>query len=101
MRTFPAATAADALKRLAMDQFLYAPVFIGVFTSSLMALDGRLAEIPNKLRNQWPGLVVANWKLWMPAQFIMFRFIPVPYQVLWVNGVSIIWNTYLSWSTHK
>ena len=43
----------------------------------------------------WPTLI-ANWKLWPPANFINFRFVPLNYRVLFTNMVAVIWNIYLS-----
>ena len=56
-----------------------------------------LAEVQAKW---WPA-VVANWKLWVPAQLINFGLVPLHFQVLFANGVAVAWNTYLSWATHR
>ena len=101
-RVFPAATTAGAIQRLVVDQLLFAPTFICVFMGSVFALEGRsFDELRTTLRNDWAGMVVDNWKLWVPAQFITFRFVPLQYQVLWANSVALIWNTYLSYMAHR
>ena len=38
-------------------------------------------DVRNKLRNDLKPTVIANWKLWVPAQFINFRMVPPHLQV--------------------
>lgn len=59
--------------RLALDQGVFAPIFISVFVSSLLTLEGNASQILAKLRQDLGGAVVANWKIWVPANFINFR----------------------------
>uniref|UniRef100_A0A0D6R9K5 Peroxisomal membrane protein MPV17 n=1 Tax=Araucaria cunninghamii TaxID=56994 RepID=A0A0D6R9K5_ARACU len=87
--------------RLLLDQFLFAPIFIGVFFSSLLTLEGRPAEIPSKLEQEWFASVVANWKLWIPFQFLNFLVVPQQFQVLAANIIALAWNIYLSFASHK
>ncbi|KAJ8437371.1 hypothetical protein Cgig2_020390 [Carnegiea gigantea] len=82
-------------------QFLFAPMFIGVFLSSLVALEGRPAEVIPKLQQEWFSSVLANWQLWIPFQFVNFRFVPQQFQVLASNFVALIWNVILSFKAHK
>lgn len=100
-RTIPAQTSIGALKRLAMDQTIFGPSFIPIFFASLFALEGRPHEIVPHLKANYFDTVLVNWKLWIPANFVNFRFVPPHFQVLWANAVALIWNTYLSWSSHK
>jgi peroxisomal membrane protein 2 len=93
--------AAGVATRLCMDQFAFAPVFVGVFMSSVMALEGRVGEIKSELAANWWGAVQVNWMIWIPAQLIMFSVVPLHLQVLWANGVGLIWNCYLSLASHK
>jgi hypothetical protein len=90
-----------ALIRVFIDQVVFAPAGICIFFTSIFTLEGRLNELKEHLSNVlWPTLQ-NNWKLWIPAMFITFRVIPHHYQVLWVNCVSLIWNTYMSWVGHQ
>ena len=88
------------LKRLAADQLVFAPIFNPVFITFIFALEGRIAEVPSTLKNEWVNMTVSNWGLWAPAQFVNFNFVPVKYQVLFANCVAVVWNTYLSWKAH-
>lgn len=44
-------------------------------------LQGKGHEVKSKLRNDLKPTVIANWKLWVPAQFINFRMVPPHLQV--------------------
>ncbi|XP_058107550.1 protein sym-1 [Magnolia sinica] len=90
-----------AFLRLLLDQFLFSPIFIGVFLSCLLTLEGRPSQIMPKLRQEWFSSVVANWQLWIPFQFLNFRFVPQQFQVLAANIVALAWNVILSFKAHK
>lgn len=50
----------------------------------LYAMQGKGHEVKNKLRNDLKPTVIANWKLWVPAQFINFRMVPPHLQVSYI-----------------
>jgi len=87
--------------RLLLDQFLFSPLFIGVFFSSLLTLEGRPSEILPKLQQDWFASVLANWKLWIPFQFLNFLVVPQQLQVLVANVIALAWNVYLSFASHS
>lgn len=93
--------ASGAFLRLLLDQFVFAPAFIGVFLSALVTLEGRPSEVVPKLKQEWFSSVLANWKLWIPFQFLNFRFVPQQFQVLASNFVAVAWNVILSYKAHK
>eukprot|EP00808_Paulinella_micropora_P030447 g42072.t1 len=88
-------------RRVLLDQCVFSPLFLPVFFTGMFTLEGRLNELPDFLRAQWWFSLKANWTLWVPAQCITFSFVPLKYQVLWVNCVAFIWNTFLSWAGHE
>ncbi len=53
-----------------------------------------------KLRQDWGAVVVANWKLWVPFQFLNFRFVPPQLQVAAANACAVVWNVILSLLSH-
>lgn len=87
--------------RVLLDQSLFAPAFVGVFFGALATLEGRPSAIPDILARDWPGAVLANWQIWIPAQCLNFYFVPLKYQVLFANFVALGWNTYLSYISHR
>lgn len=93
--------ASGAFLRLLLDQFVFSPIFIGVFLSTLMTLEGRPSQVVPKLQQEWFSAVIANWQLWIPFQFLNFRFVPQQFQVLAANVVALVWNVILSFKAHK
>ncbi|XP_050205645.1 protein sym-1 [Mercurialis annua] len=93
--------ASGATVRLLLDQFLFSPIFIGVFLAALVTLEGRPEQVIPKLQQEWVSVVIANWQLWIPFQFLNFRFVPQQFQVLAANAIALVWNTILSFKAHK
>ncbi|KAG5242496.1 protein sym [Salix suchowensis] len=93
--------ASGAFLRLLVDQFVFSPIFIGVFLSTLVTLEGRPSEVIPKLQQEWFSAVLANWQLWVPFQFLNFRFVPQQFQVLAANVIALVWNVILSFKAHK
>uniref|UniRef100_A0A5B7AKN9 Peroxisomal membrane 22 kDa (Mpv17/PMP22) family protein n=1 Tax=Davidia involucrata TaxID=16924 RepID=A0A5B7AKN9_DAVIN len=93
--------ASGAFLRLLLDQFLFSPIFIGVFLATLVTLEGRPSQVVPKLQQEWFSAVIANWQLWIPFQFLNFRFVPQQFQVLAANFIALIWNVILSYKAHK
>jgi protein Mpv17 len=81
--------------RVAADQLVFAPVFIGVFLSSMALLEGGSPRA--KLRRSYKDALTANYMLWPAAQGVNFKLVPLEHRVLFVNVVSIGWNCYLSY----
>jgi hypothetical protein len=94
----PAKTTAGALGRLFLDQAIFAPCFVAMFISSLLVLNGTPAIIPAKLKQDLMPMTTANWALWIPGQFINFRFVPPNLNLLFSNMLALVWSTYLSWA---
>lgn len=54
--------------------------------------------LKQQLTESLPEVMVANWILWIPAQYINFYACPVKFQVLFVNLIELGWNCYLSFA---
>ncbi|KAG8378606.1 hypothetical protein BUALT_Bualt07G0003000 [Buddleja alternifolia] len=93
--------ASGAFLRLLLDQFLFSPIFIGTFLSTLVTLEGNPSNVIPKLQQEWFSSVIANWQLWIPFQFLNFLFVPQQFQVLAANFIALIWNVILSFKAHK
>ncbi|CAO2179615.1 unnamed protein product [Urochloa humidicola] len=93
--------ASGAVARLVLDQFIFSPIFIGVFMSLLVTLEGKPSLVVPKLKQEWLSSVLANWQLWIPFQFLNFYFVPQKFQVLAANFVALAWNVILSFKAHR
>ncbi|EEB05612.1 Mvp17/PMP22 family protein 2 [Schizosaccharomyces japonicus yFS275] len=83
--------------RVLMDQALFAPIGIFVFLSYMSLVECRpLSQLRSVLRKQYVSILKANYLLWPVAQLVNFCFIPLKYQVLFVNMIAVFWTTFLS-----
>ncbi|KAK2742575.1 hypothetical protein FQN57_005201 [Myotisia sp. PD_48] len=88
-RTFPitkAHSTIPALKRVAMDQLIFAPIAEG---------GGRRA-LSKKFEDIYLPTLKANFMLWPAVQTLNFRLIPIQFQIPFVSSVGIAWTAYLS-----
>lgn len=42
--------------------------------------------------------ILTGFTVWPAAQFINFYLVPLRWRVLFFNGVSLVWNSYLAWT---
>jgi Mpv17 / PMP22 family len=93
------ATFATTTKRLVLDQFGFAPLFAPSFMGLLWLLEGQgsAQTIARRLWDVTPDLIVSGWKLWIPSMAVNFSVVPLKYQVLFSNVVSLFWNVFLSY----
>ncbi|XP_018336509.1 protein Mpv17 [Agrilus planipennis] len=88
------------LKKMALDQICFAPCFLYIFLVTTNLVQGfTFLEAKNNVSRDYIDIVINNYRLWPVVQLVNFCFVPLPYQVLLVQTVAIIWNTYLSWKT--
>lgn len=83
--------------KVLIDQFVFSPIFLLVtlfYLKYFRRLDAKYAV--RSIRNHYFVALLTSWKLWIPANVINFNAVPVNYQVLYGNLVSLWWNIYLS-----
>eukprot|EP00347_Sterkiella_histriomuscorum_P017585 403348773 len=97
-RLVPEISATGAIKKLALDQLVFAPLVILLFYPAINIVEGRsLSNAVEDLKNKYVATMIANYKIWPLANLINFYFIPIQYQVLWANLISLIFNACLSY----
>ncbi|KAK7202714.1 hypothetical protein BZA70DRAFT_284777 [Myxozyma melibiosi] len=88
----------EALARMTADQLIWAPFGIASFYVSMGVLQGHSFEtIKGELKAKYYPTMMGNYLVWPAVQIVNFRFMPLEYRLLFVNVVSIAWNTFLSW----
>lgn len=96
--SIPGRPFAEALVRMTADQTIWAPFGIASFYVSMGVLQGHSWDnIKDELRSKYYTTMVGNYMVWPAVQIVNFRFMPLEYRLLFVNVVSIAWNTFLSW----
>lgn len=98
--TFPitkTAAIVPALKRVAFDQFLFAPAGLACFfTFMTVAEGGGKRAITRKFQDVYVPALKANYLVWPLVQVINFRIMPIQLQIPFVSTVGIAWTAYLS-----
>ena len=93
---------ASPLRRALADQLAWAPPSTAAFlfwtgsTAAAAPPGAALAQGADRVRAALPATLLANWAVWGPAQLVNFRFIPVPYQILFTNCLGLGWGAALS-----
>lgn len=95
----------SAMKRTALDQFVFAPCIISVIISTLSVIQtfqenrsNYICKVKSDLKERYYTTFLMNYVFWTPAQALNFLLIPLQYQVLFNNVVALFWNCYLSYS---
>ncbi|ODV65451.1 hypothetical protein HYPBUDRAFT_114012 [Hyphopichia burtonii NRRL Y-1933] len=89
----------NTLTRVGVDQLVFAPIAIPTYYSVMTVLENPpnlLPTIKSKLNDNWLNTLQTNWLVWPVVQLVNFSLIPLRFQLLFVNLVSIGWNCYLS-----
>lgn len=99
-RAFPitaASATVPALKRVAMDQFVFGPVSLAAFfTYMTYAEGGDSAAVKKRLSHVFIPTLKASYMLWPAVQLLNFRVMPLQFQLPFASTVGIAWGTYLS-----
>lgn len=88
---------ANIATKVALDQFIASPAFIALFFSTTTLLNGgSLNDAKQKVKQNWWNTLKTAWALWIPVQSLNMALVPPNQRLLFVNVVSIFWNTFLS-----
>jgi hypothetical protein len=88
-----------ALKRVAFDQFIFAPFGVGAFfTVMTIAEGGGRRAVTNKLRDMYIPTLKANFIVWPAVQIVNFRLMPVQFQL--VSTIHSMGGVH-SWTNHS
>ncbi|KAJ2745980.1 hypothetical protein GGI20_001744 [Coemansia sp. BCRC 34301] len=90
------------LKRLAVDQTVFAPLATFAFVGGMGAMEGLgFNELTERFRAQYPAVLLAGYALWPAAQLVNFSLVPLAYRIPFSSVVSLVWHTYLSWTSTR
>ncbi|CAE8599075.1 unnamed protein product [Polarella glacialis] len=62
-----------------------------------LSYDVIASDVPRAISEKlWPSLL-AGWMVWLPVIVVNYKFVPLPYRVLFPNCVSFVWNIFMIW----
>ncbi|KAH8420010.1 hypothetical protein KR009_004795, partial [Drosophila setifemur] len=90
------------ITKMLLDQGVFAPPFTLVMSYLVPKINGEPEEqIRKRIHEDYFHLLSRSYMLWPAAQFINFTYVPLSYQVLYVQCIAVIWNCYLSVMLNK
>ncbi|CAL4129298.1 unnamed protein product, partial [Meganyctiphanes norvegica] len=96
-RLVPPGPSVAVLKRMLIDRLLFAPFFLLVTLYVLARLEGKShRDTAKEVKLKYWMVLVTNWKVWTPFQYININYIPAQYRSLFANLVAIGWMVYLA-----
>ena len=93
----PELTTIGAMKKLVLDLSIRAPTLAFIFYPCTALFNGRtMKDAREDLRGKYWDTLMLNYKIWPAASLINFAYVPIKYQVLWANFVSLVFIVCLS-----
>ena len=100
-RLFPGTLAKQLAKKVTCDQILFTPIILSNFLMINEILMGNgISGVISKIEADFTSMLLANWSVWIPAQFVNFYFMPLNYRVVFIQVVALFWNMYVSWKAN-
>ncbi|PWZ00153.1 protein SYM1 [Testicularia cyperi] len=88
---------ANIATKVALDQTIASPALTAVFFSVTSLMNGAsVEEAKQKVKDNWWPTLKTAWCVWIPVQTVNMAVVPPSQRLLFVNVVSIFWNTFLS-----
>lgn len=85
----------STFRRIILDRFIFAPPFLLIYFYLVAIFEGQSSkDALNKIRQFFWPMLVMNWKIWTPLQYININYVPREYRVLFANFVSLGWTIY-------
>ena len=83
--------------KVAFDQIVWCPVFMTVFFTYLGLVNGdSFATIGTKIKNDLFSAMQGSWKVWPIVHAVNFKFISTKHRLVFINGVQVAFNMFLS-----
>ncbi|XP_050532063.1 mpv17-like protein 2 isoform X2 [Daktulosphaira vitifoliae] len=89
-------------RKIILDQVLCTPVNIFIFIYGLGLLENNTwTEINKELKEKFTTIFLVDCGVFIPTQYINFKFVDPNYRLIFINAVSIIYDTFLSYMKYS
>ncbi|KAG5895518.1 hypothetical protein JTB14_009228 [Gonioctena quinquepunctata] len=100
-KRWPARSAKIISWKILLDQVIMSPICISFFFYGMGALENKpISETTREFKEKFKSVYLVDWMIWPPTQFINFYYIPVIYQVIYINAITMLYNVFLSYIKH-
>lgn len=83
--------------KVAIDQLFWCPIFMSVYFTYLGLTAGNsFGMIGNKIKSDLFSAAQASWRVWPIVHAVNFKFIATKHRLIFINGVQIAFNMFLS-----
>lgn len=89
------------LLQLLIDQAIFSPIFFIIFYVYMAVLQNTFSKVGEQIKKEVIPVSLDSAKVWVPVQFITFKFVPPHLRVLWNNLINLGWNIYFSLRNSK
>ncbi|KAD5508178.1 hypothetical protein E3N88_15881 [Mikania micrantha] len=84
--------------KVAIDEILFGPVDLFLFFTYMGFASGKnVTQVTDELKRDFLPALIVEGGTWPVVQVINFRFVPVRYQLLYVNLFCLLDSCFLSW----
>lgn len=93
----PGNDSATVATKVFIDQVVWCPLFMTVFFTYLGLVAGdSFSAIGDKIKNDLFTAVQGSWKVWPIVHAVNFKFISTKHRLVFINGIQIAFNMFLS-----
>jgi len=92
----------SAMKNVIVDQMLGFPACYAGFIYFQSLLNSRkIREAHERFKQRYTSVILQGWTVWIPAQTLNFLIVPFYLRILYIQSVSLLWQSYLSFLTNS